>query len=158
MRVWDMKTTGGLCTALVGAATVPDLAAALDPAERYVLLPEFTPLQGDWQDALIPMSPGRGTSPVKVTVKRVAADVLLETSAFLELAPELFALGCTALQFRDPPRAFTNYDDERPHARAARYRSAGLTVRFDLPHARESALLTTTDEESLRAALTRLGV
>lgn len=135
------------------------LAAALDDKARWVLLPGYTPIHDDeWQEAIFPLTLGRALQATPVTVRRVRADVLLETADFLDLARELAGVGCRIRQFRNPPPANVDYDSLRPQKRAARYKADKLTVSIDLSQANGPATIAATDEEALNAALTRLGI
>lgn len=66
-------------------------------------------------------------------------------------------MGGLVRQFAKPPRHDLSFDDQRAAVRMARYRAFGLRVGFDLPRARESALIFAVGEETLSMALGRLG-
>ncbi|MEV4266970.1 hypothetical protein [Kribbella sp. NPDC049584] len=86
----------------------------------------------------------------------MTVDALLGTSEFVELAGKLGDACTQVMQFRLKPRSDVNYEDARQHVRVARYRAAELTIRIDLPHARETALITAVDPHELGAATARL--
>jgi hypothetical protein len=160
MEIWDRKDSeGGLSTALVGPMSMVEVVAALDPAAEYVLLPDFTPVQGaGWADVMVPLTPDRALRPDRAKVSRVSMNLLLPTAEFTEIAGELAEYGVLLLQFRTEPRPEVDYNDVRPKVRFERYKAAGLTVRIELPHARESALMSATNAQDLSAALGRLGL
>jgi hypothetical protein len=82
----------------------------------------------------------------------------LEFPEFLGVVDRLGGVGGFVRQLAKPPRHNPSFDDRRAAVRTARYRAFGLRVGFDLPHAREDALIFAIDEETLSAALSRLGL
>ncbi|PZF79480.1 hypothetical protein [Jiangella anatolica] len=157
MDVWGPHVSeAGLHTVGTEPATVPELAAALDPDAPWVLLPRFTPIDGrTWQDAVVPWWPGRA-EPIPATVRRMSIDLLLPTAEFLRLAPDLADAGIELLQFRQRPRPDIDYVEvTNAHARAARLRMSELTIGIDLPHAGEVAQLAATSAADLDAAIER---
>jgi hypothetical protein len=160
VEIWNRRdAVGELSSALVSPLTMPDVVAALDPAAAYILLPGFTPIQGTaWVDVAVPLTAERARRPEQAAVSRVSMDLLLPTERFVEIAGELAEYGVLLLQFRSEPRAQVDYNDARPKARYERCKAAGLTVRIDLPHARETALISAIDATGLSAAFGRLGL
>lgn len=159
MYVWGPQVNeAGLHTVGTEPTTVPELAAVLDPDAPWVLLPSFTPIGGlKWQDAVVPWWSGRPAEPMPATIRRMSVDLLLPTTEFLRLAPDLADVGIEILQFRQRPRADVEYVDvSNPHARVARFRLSELTVSVDLPHAGEVAQLAATSAADLDAAIERL--
>src|SRR4029450_668274 len=120
---------------MTSPTSLPELVAALDPRAPYVLLPDFTPIQGPWQEAAIPLTPNRGLSPTRGTVRRVTIDVLLPTADFIELADDLRHRGLWLMQFRKRPRWDVNYEDHAgtPGWRSTRPSASPSASTFPMP-------------------------
>jgi hypothetical protein len=160
MRLWSRSLTEeGLATALVGPATLSELAAALEPSGGHVMLSGHSPLGGaGWIEAMVPLTPDQALQPDVLRVSRLQFDALLATGQFLDAAERLRHVGGLVRQFAKPPRHDVSFDDRRAAVRMSRYRAFDLRVGFDLPHARESALIFSVEEATLSTALSRLGL
>ena len=158
--MWSGNVTEeGLATALVGPATLTELASALEPSAGHVLLSGHRPLAGaGWIEARVPLTSDQALRPNLLRVSRLQFDALLTTDEFLGVVERLDGVGGLVRQFAKLPSDDVNLDDPRATVRMARYRAFGLRVGFDLPHARESALIFAIDEETLSMALSRLGL
>jgi hypothetical protein len=151
-------TFEGLATAVVGPATLPGLAAVLDPSGGYVMLSGHNPLPDvGWTDALVPLTPDQVRRPGLLRVARLQFDAVFDTVEFLDAVDGLAVFGGLVRQFAMQPRSDIDFDDPRAPVRATRYRAAGLQVGFDLPHAQESAVVFALEVGLLDAALERLG-
>src|SRR5690348_1723121 len=141
-------TEEGLATALVGPATLTELASALEPSAGHVLLSGHSPLTGTgWIEARVPLTSDEALQPNPLRVSRLRFDALFTTDGFLGVVERLDDVGGLVRQFAKLPGDDLNLDDPRAAVRMARYRAFGLRIGFDLPHARESALIFALDEE-----------
>jgi hypothetical protein len=77
-------TSEGLASALVGPATLPELAVALDHEAQYVVLSAHAPIAGTgWAEALVPLSAETALAPTRLRVAHLRYDALFETGDFL---------------------------------------------------------------------------
>ena len=140
---------------MVGPATLPELATALDPQGSHVLLSAHALMAGcDWAELALPLN--SDASPRHMHVARLSFDALFDTRDFLHVVDQLDRHGADVRQFDTRPRADVRFDDTRAAVRVARYRAFGLRVGIHLPHRNEVANIVTLDEASLDEALGRL--
>lgn len=160
MRLWSRTLTPeGLFSAMVGPATLPELAHAFDPHTGYVLLSEHAPLDSaDWRECLVPLTEADRLGPTRLAVARLSFDVLFEVSEFLSIAGKLGRHGALAMQFAKRPRADLNFNDPRSSVRIRRYRAFELRLKVDLPHPGEVAHLVSLSSQALDDALQRLAL
>jgi hypothetical protein len=160
---------------MVGPATLPELAAAIDPQGPHVLLSAHAPTAGStWTEWLLPLTADVAVEPRRLRVANLSYDVLFNTQDFLQAVDQLDLqavdqldlqavdqldqFGVHVLQFTRLPRADVSFEDPRPAVRATRYRAFGLRIGIDLPHRNEVANVVTLDDPSLDDALIRLGI
>jgi hypothetical protein len=123
------------------------------------MLSEHSPLNGaGWIEAMVPLTPDQALQPSLLRVSRLRFAALFTTDEFLGVVDRLGGVGGLVRQLAKPPRHDLSFDDRRATVRIARYRALDLRVGFDLPHARENALIFAIDEETLSTALSRLGL
>jgi hypothetical protein len=148
------RTDDGLVTAAVGPTTVPDLAAALDPAAPWVLVSAVGPLLGPgWTRAAVPTAAADALRPPgphgpPAGVRAAGRDRGVPRPGCL-----LAGHGVRAHQLTRRPDDRVDLSGAVPRAR---YLAFGLVVGVDLPHAHGTAQLVTTDDEAMGAALRRL--
>jgi hypothetical protein len=107
-----------LVTALVGPATLPGLAPALDPTVDHVLLGQHNPVTGvGWTPALRPLTAEAALPPGRRRGARLHYEVLFATRDFLQAVHQLDRFGATVRQFAKAPRADVDFDD--PERRCA---------------------------------------
>jgi hypothetical protein len=113
MQLWSRSVTpDGLATALVGPATLPELAVALDPQTNHVLFSEHVPIAGTgWTEALVPLTADVALQPTRLRISRLRYDALFETQEFLQTVDQISQFGARVRQFTKLPRADVNFDD-----------------------------------------------
>jgi hypothetical protein len=137
---------------------VPALAPLIDDTVGHVLMLAYSPIQGQWTEASLPLDLDNPRDADLAVASHVTVDLLLTPADFKRRATGWADIGVRIMQFRERPRADVDYDDAGAHARRARYELSRLTVSIDLPHADESAQVSALTKEDLNAALARVGL
>lgn len=142
---------------MVGPATLPGLAVALDSDVPHVMLSDHGPFAGTtWTEALVPLTDEQAERPLRLRVTRLTYDVLFDVLEFLRIVDQVGERGAMVRQFARLPRPDLDFDDPRSDVRAARYRAFGLHLAIYLPHPHEVANLVALTDVVLDSALERL--
>ncbi|MFD6094146.1 hypothetical protein ACFWGN_18690 [Oerskovia sp. NPDC060338] len=133
------------------------LVRALDLEVPFVVIEGHLPFRSGWHDVDIPLA-----APDVAGVRRVRGlryDLLMSPAEVLDAADELDRAGQGWLfawqAIRMPPPDLL-LDGKSGRARSAAVRGCGVTLILDLPHADESAVLTSPDRTRLLGAVGRL--
>ena len=150
------KTEHGLFQTAVPKCNGSALVHVLDPSLRYVLIERHIPHPRiEWIEAVFPLSDASLLSPSSRRIRRLQADLLFETTEFLDSLKEFANSGFDLFQMAKMPTV-ASLSGLPERARVGVYENLGVEFRFLLPHANEVAVISSHRQTSIERIITRL--